>query len=151
MSSFVKTNITLPDEDSQRLYLESILNNHADAINQRDIAIYDTSENPTGALWPNPLINPSAQNTSYRVIVPITIDFANNPNTFAHGLEILGYYPTLITAAIGNGVDDMIGLNWPGTDQVTVRVNATDVIIDCSTSAFDGYKGFVTLEYLKVI
>ncbi len=154
MSSFVKSNITLPEQDDQRIYLQSILNNHADAINQRDIAIYDTDENPTGALWPNPAANPFAQNTSYRIAIPISVNFTLNPsgvNSFPHGLDIKGFYPTMVIGTLGNGVDTMIGLNWPGADQVTIEVNATDVIVTCSTNTFDGYKGFATIEYLKVI
>lgn len=152
-SSYLPTSIYLPESDDQkRVKLIELLSQQAKSINRREIGTYDPIEGLTGQSWPPaPGDSPTRRQDVFRKIVEVEIDSAGAPNSnnFPHGLTPTGYLFTRISGAIGNGTNSWIPLPFPGTDETLVSVNATDVVIENTTSAFDGYTGYVVLEYIK--
>ena len=138
--------------NEMQLMLSQLLSLQAKAINRREIGNYDTSESITGQSWPpSNSDNPNQRRSPFRQIVEVTIDSAAAPNTnsFPHGLNPEGYIFTRISGAIGNGSNAWLPIPCPGTNQTLVNVDATNVVISNATNAFDGYRGYIVLEYLK--
>lgn len=151
-SPYIPTSIYITnDGQDQKVQLTETLSLQAKAINRREIGFYDSSEYLTGQSWPPTSGSASTKrNDTFRKIVEVTIDSAAAPNTnsFAHGISSQSLRFTRISGAIGNG-SNFIPLPYPGTDQTLLSVTSTDVVIANSTSAFNGYTGYVVLEYMK--
>ena len=149
-SALVSSNIYIPFEgDQARVYLTETLRAHANAINKREIAIYDQRVSPTGQSWP-PI---DAQNTQvrqpvFRKLIDVTIDHASSPQSFAHGLDL---QTTVFTHIYGvaQGSNESIPLPQSGVNAVALTVNSSSVVIETLTSAYNGFTGYVVLEYIE--
>jgi hypothetical protein len=149
-SFLVGSNIYVPFEpDQQRIRLTEILREHADAINKREISTYDQRISPTAQSWPpTDPNNTQVRQFTLRKIIPITLGNTTSAQTFPHGIDTNGIIPTNLSCVIGNGSNAFIPLPYPGTDQVLLSADDTNIIITTSTLAWSGFFGNVIFEWL---
>lgn len=146
----VTTNIYIPfDDDQERVKVTEIFRDHAEAINKREVGNYDTQISNTGQQWP-PVSNdnPQRRQTTLRKLVNVVIDNSASPQTFPHGIVTDGVIFTKISGVIGNKLNSFLPIPFPGTDEVLLQLDDTNVIITTSSTTFDGFSGSIILELI---
>jgi len=158
LTSFVPTDIILPDDpDELRRILDDTLKKIVDALNDKEIAYYNTVANVNGQKWFTP-----GDATVFRYANRIVVDFGALPDTaaksVAHGIDTT--VNTQFTYINGCSTDPAAtttnrAIPIPYSDPnalangIEIYVDATNVVI---TTAAD-YSAFVTtyvvLEFLQ--
>jgi len=148
----VATSLYFPDdfEEFRVIFLQD-RQRMANALNVREISIYDLTENLTGEQW-SIAGNPQQKRQTYRIIVFIGAIAAGATLTTAHGLTgVVSYtdiYGTVVTDAPDNRpipFASTVNIN----QQISILVDATNIIITVGAGSPNVVSGNVILEYLK--
>jgi len=155
--SFIPNDLIIPDDWGEaNLILTDYFRNVVDALNDKEIAQYNTTQLVTGQKWFTP-----GDATKLRYVYRKVIDLgglndftAANPQNTAHGIDITAN--TIVTKIYGAATDpstefiplpfiDMSG----GGNHIELSMDGTNVIL---TSNLD-YSGFTTayvvVEYIQ--
>ena len=157
LTSYLPTDIIVPsDANEQRIFLEDFLRKMVDAVNDKEIAHYNTVEGVTGQKWFN-TTDPQKLKNTYRKVV----NFGALPNTVAksvaHGITTNAN--TRFTQIYGCATDPAAAttnraIPIPYIDPaalingVQIYVDATNVVITTAAN-YAAYSAFVILEYLQ--
>lgn len=142
-----------PGEMQERLQLA--YQQTADAVNKRDISIYDLVESQNGQIWFGST-NQGPKRNGYRIVFyfPSLLAFPAI-STQAHGLGSL--LPTmLVTRLYGattfyNSVGPVFlsePISTSGSHPINVWMDATNINISQNDATHDGHKAVIVLEYV---
>lgn len=122
----------------------------ANAINIRQIGIFEQNQSVTGQQFFN-VTNQQQPRLSFRKVFPIGAIAAGATSTTAHGLTGVTSYTHIYGTAI-TGVPDNRPLPYSSatlvTDQVSLTVTATNIVIVNGATAPNITSAIVVLEYL---
>lgn len=152
IAPFLQTSIYFPEEFSEfRVVLLGIYRNIANAVNAREISVFDLTEFLTGEQWFT-VGNPQVKRQTYRKAFSIGAVSAGATVTTAHGLTGI----TSFTKIMGTAVTDVVDYRpmpfasaTAVNQQIELRVDATNITIVNGASAPNITNAIVVLEYLK--
>lgn len=147
---FVDSTLIVPEDPTDQEYLvKQRYEQFANAINNREIALYDTVEFETGQDWYNPK-DAQAYRSGYRKVV--LTGAITGHTVIPHGITNL----VQVTQAWGIGNAGSPVVFFPlvfagqaGTDNVSFKIDLTNVIFDLGGTATALDDSFVVIEYLK--
>lgn len=120
------------------------------AINYREISIYDIEENANGEVWFNEgdINNPR---DGFRKVLLFSSLTAAGTTSVAHGLgNISNFTFTKIYGTAKNAAGTVhVALPQGGPDSVMITIDANNVNIICATATYNNFSAQVILEYLK--
>lgn len=152
-SLFVDPTIIIPDDPiDQRYLIKSRYEQVAQAINARDISIYDTAEFETGQRWFT-VGDTRSFRQGFRIVIH-TGDLTSGAVTVAHEIENLKY----VSHAWGTGIKLTSGVptNWyplpyastVANGNISIEISSTSVIVTPGAAAPTVNDSYVVLEYL---
>lgn len=144
------TRVFTKDPTEMRNTLTDVYTEIANAVNIRDIALYDQSEIINGQqyFFPN---NPQRKRTAYRKVFSIGAIAAGATLNTAHGLTNVSIYTRIYGTCI-TATPDYRPIPYVSTtlnQQISIRVTATNIVIVNGAGAPAITSGIVVLEYLK--
>ncbi len=154
-----------PDEfnEDYSVKLRQYLNDIAISLNAKENGFYVESETPTAGLFIPTYSTDTAQNSTYRAIYRTVVDTGALPNTgtimIPHNISTTQDYS--IIHIFGGATDpglstiaNSIPLPYASptlADNVSVDVDATDVIITTGNNRSAYTRSFIVIEYIKEI
>lgn len=139
------------DDEQLRIRLTQIFTQYGQALNLKDIAVYDTVENQTGQQFFDPT-NAQQKRLGFRKVFPFSSIVAGATLNTAHGIT----GETIFTRISGGCVTDVVDYRplpyvdvAAVTNQISIRVDATNIIIMNGATGPTITNGIVILEYLK--
>ena len=152
LAPFLQTSVFFPEEfDEFRVKFLQLYRDISNCVNVREISIYDLQEFLTGERWFT-IGNPQVKRQTYRQTYAIGAIAPGGTATVAHG--IVGFtafthiYGTAITAFPDNRPIPYASVTNV-TQQIEIRVDATNIIIHNGAAAPAITSAIVVLEYLK--
>lgn len=152
LGPFLPINQTFSQD--QKAFWEQVTKSYADTarnVNIREIAIYETNENPTGEQWFTSG-DPQVKRSAFRKVYEIGPIAAGATSTTAHGLTgVTAYthiYGTAITAAPDNRPIPYASATAVN-QQIEIKVDGTNITIINGAGAPNITSGIVVLEFLK--
>jgi hypothetical protein len=150
--AFLTTSEVFPEDNSQFLIkLTSLYTQIANAVNLREIAQYDLIEFITGEQWFT-TGNPQKKRSTFRKVFNIGAIATGATSNTAHGLT--GF--TAFTHIYGTCVTDVVDyrpIPYASatliTDQIEIKVGATNITIISGATAPNITSAIVVLEFLK--
>lgn len=151
-TAFVVSPIYLPEDDDWRIIRTTeILNDHANAINLRDISIYDFTPLPTGQSWNNAVYLNNKSNSSvvpFRRIYQVTIAGTATASV-AHGIVGLINCTRIYGTAAKSDLSLFIPLPQAAPDDVAITVDQTNINVIAATGTYNGFLATIILEFLE--
>lgn len=137
-----------------KAFWEQVTKSYADTarnVNIREIAIYETNENPTGEQWFTSS-NPQIKRSAFRKVYEIGAINAGATSTTAHGLTgvtaFTHIYGTAITASPDNRPIPYASATAVN-QQIEIKVDAANITIINGAAAPNITSAIVVLEFLK--
>ena len=120
------------------------------AVNTREISIYDTEEFDTGEIWFN-LADFKNPRTTFRKVIIFDSLTAAGTTSVKHGLgDVSRFAFTNIYGTARNTAGTLhVALPQGGLDDVMITIDANNVNIICRTATYNTFAALVVLEYLK--
>jgi hypothetical protein len=155
-SPFVSPSIYLPDDDDQRIIrVTDLLSQLANAVNLRDISIYEPFENSTGQSWfsDNLTTTSTEKEIPFRQVFVFPNIAAPGTTSVAHNITNLAFctkiYGTACNVPVAPALypTTFIPLPQPTPDDVAITVDATNINVICATGTYNAFQGLVILEY----
>lgn len=151
ITAFLPQSEVFPEDQSQNLIkMTSVYTRVANAVNIREIGVYDTDQVVDGQLFFDPN-DAQKKRVGFRTVYPIGAIASGSTLTFAHELENVTLFTRVYGTCITNVVDnrpipyvDVTNV----TNQVGIRVTSTNVIVSNGATAPAITSGIVILEYL---
>ena len=147
LGPFISTSTFFPDDFEEfRVKFLELYRDLSNAVNTREVGIYDLTEFLTGENWSTPG-NPQVKRKTYRKI----FFFSDAALTFAHGITGI----VLTTHIYGSGTDGTNFFPIPYVsataiaNQIQVDVTPLNVVITKGGGAPAITDGTIVLEYLK--
>lgn len=152
LSPFLPNYQTFSQDASQFLIqLTKIYTDIAKYLNIREIGIYELTETLTGQQWPT-AGNPQQYRQSFRKVFFIGSIAPGVLSLTPHGLTNVTSYTRIYGTAVTNDPDSR-SLPYPSavalTNQIEMRIDATNIIILNGTTSPTLLSSTVVLEYLK--
>lgn len=156
---FLPSSIYLPEDETQRVVTTNhLFNQIMKAINLREISSYELSEFFTGQLWFSQI--GGEKRAGYRKVYQFGTIATGATLNIAHGLSLFDPATNLgvvrLTSSHGQVITDITDFRpLPRisatliTDQVSLDVDATNIVIVNGATAPNIVSGIVVLEYLK--
>lgn len=157
LGSFLPINQTFSEDDEQRLIQQTLRDRDiARNVNLREIAIYDTTEVPTGEQWFNNA-NAQVKRNGFRKVYSFGAFAAGTTATIPTGLAGVTIYThiygTAITTTPVGGSFVYVPLPYTSTSgptfNIDLRVADTNIQIIFGAAGFSVSSGIVVLEFLK--
>jgi len=120
-------------------------------INDREIALYDLAEVPTGQQWFNSA-NTQVKRNGYRKAFILPAITSGNSLSLAHnivGITIMTRYWANVITDVPDFRQIPYASNALATDQVAMRITSTDILIAVGVAFPNITSGIAVLEYLK--
>jgi len=148
-ASFLATSVVLPEEAKERDFkLEQLYSQTANAVNLREVASYDLTENQTGQQW-FLAGDVTKKRFGYRLCLYGTI--AGVVLNIAHGITDLD--ECRVTRLYGTLQDSPFTVAYPiplgGAAPINLSITSTNVVVGDPTAAYAGYIAYVVVEYVR--
>lgn len=156
-NNFVPNDLVMPDDyENASLVLTDYFRYIVNALNSRDISIYDEQEFADGQIWFNPSDRQKPRYGNRKVIdLGGLNDFTTtNPQTVSHNISITSNF--VITKIYGAATDpstEFISLPYVdmtgGNNHIQLSMNGSDVILRSNADYSNFTTAYVVLEYLR--
>ncbi len=151
IAPYLNTTEIYPEDHSQRLMKQTnIYSNIANAVNVREIAIYDLQQLLTGQRFFDPL-NVQNKRSTYRKVFQIGPIASGAVQTIAHGIAGVVSFTRMYGTCITDVVDfrpipyvDVAAV----TNQISLTCTATNLVIANGATSPNITSGIIVLEYL---
>jgi len=150
-SPYVDSAIWLPEDDAQRMIrMTDLFNQFSNAINLREIGVYENSESITGEQWGPPNLTNQERLVPFRKVLGGNIT-GSGTTTVPHGITNLLFCTRIYGTAVNSGTTPttFIPLPQSAPDDVNIVVNQTNILVKAATNTYNGYPFLVILEYLR--
>lgn len=155
LGPFIATSTFFPEEfDEFRVKFLELYQNLANAVNTRDVAIYDLQEFLTGENWFTPG-NPQIKRKTYRKVFILSAMGAGVTTTIAHGITGVNTATTFthIYGACLTAVPDNRPIPYASVtavnQQIELNVGAVNINVINGAAAPNITSGYIILEYLR--
>lgn len=152
IAPFLQTSIYFPEEFNEfRVVLLGIYRNIANAVNVREISVFDLTEFLTGEQWFT-AGNPQAKRQTYRKVFSIGAVAAGATVTTAHSITGITSFTKIMGTAVTDAVDYRpmpFASATAVNQQIELRVDATNITIVNGAAAPNITSCLVVLEFLK--
>jgi len=111
------------------------------AINNREIALYNNNSVQTGQKWND---NQGNSYNGFRIVLYFS-SILNGTTTIAHGISYKKI--TALWGTADNGTTTIPLEHSTSTEAVSLTVNSTNVVITTTTANWTAYSGRIVLEY----
>jgi hypothetical protein len=135
-------------DENSIIDIEDMYNEIANAVNEKDIGIYDIIERQNGQQYYTPN-NPQEYRNILRKVIPIPA-LTIGSNAIAHGITNIAdtWDFTRIYGVIKRASGSPIFIPIPD-ETVHIEVNSVNVLITNVPASYIGFIGNVVLEYIK--
>lgn len=155
LGPFISTSTFFPDEfDEFRIKFLELYRDLSNAVNTREVGIFDLVEFLTGENWFTSG-NPQIKRKTYRKVFELSATAAGATNTFAHGITGVGTTTTfthIYGAAVTSAPDNRpipFASATVVTDQIQVLVTGANIVVTNGATAPNIVSGFIITEFLK--
>lgn len=151
-NSLIKSSEYFPDDSKElRIKLTEMYSKISSSLNYKENGLYDLSEQLTGQQFYN-LTNINNKRSSFRKTFPFDAISAGLGLNIDHGITGITQC-TFIGGCCITDMPDFRSIPWSSaidvTNNISVRVTSTQIIINNGAGAPNIVSGFITLEYLK--
>jgi hypothetical protein len=152
IAPFLQTSVFFPDDfDEFRVKFLELYRSISNNVNVRQIGVFDLQEFLTGEQWFT-TGNPQVKRQTFRKAFEIGAIAAGATSTTAHGLTNVTAYTHIYGTAI-TAVVDYRPIPYASatvvTNQIEIKVDATNITIINGATAPNITSAIVVLEYLK--